>query len=324
VHPDLARGAGEDIGMDQRGAVDRREQVLLKAVGEMEGGLLRDALHPAQKLLGAGPADLDTSEQIGLGASHFEHTLRLEMRLCSKDFGIGPEAHLGAATIGDSAEPLQFALRLAALEHHAVQRLLACDLDFHALRQRVRDRDTDAVQAARGLIDFRVELSAGVQRAHDHFQRRFVLKLGVRIDGNSAAIVGHAHETVRLHLDLDKAGMPGQRLVHRIVDHLGEEVVQRLFVGAADIHAWAPAHRLEAFEHLDVARGVTSLGPAREPAGARCLAGESPRRHLGQIREQVLGRISRGAFGCCFGDLGHASHEGKRINRDYATAATGA
>ena len=246
------------------------------------------------------------------------------MRLCSKDFGIGAEAHLRAATVGDPADLLQFALRLAALEHHAVQCLLAGDLDLHSLRQGVGDRDTDAVQAARGFIDLRVELSAGVQRAHDHFHRRLVLELGVRVDGHSAAVVGHAHEPIGLHLDVDEAGMPGERLVHRIVDHLGKEVVQRLFVGAADIHAWAPADRLEAFEHFDVARGVTSLGAAREFAGARALAGEPPRRGLGQIREQVLGRILRDGFCCCFGDLGHACHEGGRISRDYATAATGA
>src|SRR5262249_57656551 len=111
----------------------------------MEGGLLRYALHPAQKLLGAGPAELDTSEQIGFGASHFEHALRLEVRLCSKNFGIGPEANLRAATVGDPAEALQFAFRLAALEHHAVQRLLACDLDLHAPRQRVGEANTNRV-----------------------------------------------------------------------------------------------------------------------------------------------------------------------------------
>jgi hypothetical protein len=33
------------------------------------------------------------------------------------------------------------------------------------------DRDTDAVQAARGAIHFGVELPARVQRRHDHFER---------------------------------------------------------------------------------------------------------------------------------------------------------
>src|SRR5215510_13897161 len=98
----------------------------------MEGGLLRHVLHPTQKLLGAGPADLYAAEQIGLGARHLEDALRLEMRLRSEDVGIGPEAHLGAAPVGNAAELCQLAFRLAALEDHAVPRLLASDLPLHA------------------------------------------------------------------------------------------------------------------------------------------------------------------------------------------------
>src|SRR5262245_12402254 len=115
----------------------------------MERGLLGHVVDPAQKLLGAGPADLDASEQIRLRASHLEDALRLEMRLCSEDLRIGPEADLGATAVGDTAEPLQFALRLAALEHHAVQRLLARDLDLHALGQRIGESAADAMPAAR-------------------------------------------------------------------------------------------------------------------------------------------------------------------------------
>ena len=57
---------------------------------------------------------------------------------------------------------------------------------------------------------------------------------------------------------------PGDRLVHGVVEHLGEEVMQRLLVGAADIHAGAPAHRLEPLEHLDVGCGIGVVG--RSPA----------------------------------------------------------
>ena len=67
------------------------------------------------------------------------------MRLCSEDLRIGPEAHLRASPVQNTAESLQFAFRLASLERHPVQRLLACDLDFHALGQGVCDRHADAV-----------------------------------------------------------------------------------------------------------------------------------------------------------------------------------
>ena len=137
--------------------------------------------------------------------------------------------------------------------------------------KRVGDRNTDAVQAARGVVDLGVEFAAGVQRAHDHFQRRLVLELRVRVDRNAAPIVGDGDKAVGLHLHFDPIGVAGERLVHGIVDHLGEQMMQRFLVGAADIHAGAAAHRLEPFQHFDVLGGVTAFraAPARRLAAAR-------------------------------------------------------
>ena len=59
--------------------------------------------------------------------------------------------------------------------------------------------------------------------------------------------------------DVDEGRMAGHRLVHGVVDDLGEEVVQRLLVGAADIHAGPPAYRLQPLQHLDVGRGIAAL-----------------------------------------------------------------
>ena len=84
----------------------------------------------------------------------------------------------------------------------------------------------------------------------------------MRVDRDAAAVVDHGDEAVGLHLDLDPGRVAGERLVHGIVDHFGEQVVQRLLVGAADIHAGPAAHRLEPLQHLDVARGVAGLGAA--------------------------------------------------------------
>ena len=87
----------------------------------------------------------------------------------------------------------------------------------------------------------------------------FLREFRVRIDRDAAAVVGHGQPAVRLELDLDEVGVAGDRLVHGVVDHLGEEVVQRLLVGAADIHAGAAAHRLQPLQHLDVGRVVAAL-----------------------------------------------------------------
>ena len=137
--------AGEDIGMHQRRARQCFRQIILQAVGEMKRRLFRHVLGAAQKLLGAGPANFDAAEQIGFGAGHLEHALGLEMCLGPEDFGIGPETDLGAAAVRRFAGILQFRLRLAALEGHTVKALAARDLDLHALGQRVRHRDADAV-----------------------------------------------------------------------------------------------------------------------------------------------------------------------------------
>ena len=209
------------------------------------------------------------------------------MDVGAENLRVGPEAHFGAAPVRRLAGVLQLALRLAALERHAVEPLAARDLDLHALGQRVRHRHADAVQAARGLIDLGVEFAAGMQRAHDHFERRFVLEFRMRVDRDAAAIVGDGHKTVRLHLDIDPVGVAGERLVHGIVDHFGEQVMQRLFVGAADIHARAAAHRLEPFQDLDVFGRVAGLARATRRGIAGTGRPPRGRPRLAEIGEQI-------------------------------------
>ena len=103
----------------------------------------------------------------------------------------------------------------------------------------------------------------------------------MRIDRNPAPIVGHGEIAVGGQLDFDKARVAGQRLVHRIVDGLGEQVMQRLLVGAADIHAGTAPDRLEPLQHLDVVGRVVTLaiaGPAFHCFAARRI----PARHHGE------------------------------------------
>src|SRR5438105_15461389 len=86
----------------------------------------------------------------------------------------------GAATVG-GAGLLQFSRSVPAREPHAPTAPLAVYLHIHPLGQRVDDRGADAMQPARSVVDLAAELSAGVQRGHDHLQRRFVFELWVRI-----------------------------------------------------------------------------------------------------------------------------------------------
>jgi hypothetical protein len=102
----------------------------------------------------------------------------------------------------------------------------------------------------------------------------------MRIDRNAATVVGHGNEAICGHLHFDPVGMTTQRLVHGVVDHLGEEVMQRLLVGASDIHARPPAYRLEPLKHFDmfcriagIAAGHSADGAASAAAVAPCLWG---------------------------------------------------
>src|SRR6476646_9884824 len=79
------------------------------------------------------------------------------------------------------------------------------------------------------------------------------------VDRNAAAIVGDVQKSVAAQLNFDEGGMPCQRLVHSVVDDFGEQMMQRLLVGAANVHARTPADRLEAFEHLDIPGSVAGL-----------------------------------------------------------------
>ena len=84
----------------------------------------------------------------------------------------------------------------------------------------------------------------------------------MRVDRDAAAIVAHQHPVGGHELELDPAGVARHRLVHGVVQHLGHEMVQRPLVGAADIHAGPPPHRLQPLQHLDVVRGIVPFAAA--------------------------------------------------------------
>ncbi len=256
----LDDAARENILGDKGLTLDCDRQVVLEATGEVEHRFRRSIV--LDQLRRAEPADLNAAEQVGLRARHGEQPCRLEGGALAEDLFVGQEPYLGAAPVHRRAELLQSALRHAAREHHAIELLAARDLDFANFRQRVDDRYADAVQAARCLVGLAVELAARMQRRHDDFERRLVLELRMRVDRNATAIVHHRQIAVGLIAHLDPGGVSGNRFVHRIVDDLGEQVMQRFFVGAANVHARAAADWLQPLQHLDVGCrvGVRSVG----------------------------------------------------------------
>ena len=246
--------------MHQGVGVDRGGEIILQAAREVKTVLGRHIVEALQQRRVAAPADLDAAEQIGLGTRHLEQALRLEGGLGAENLGIRLEADFGAAAVVDLAEVFQLALGMTALERHPIELLAARDFDLEPRGQRVHHGDADAVQAAGGLVDLGVEFAAGMQRAHDDFERGLFREFRMRVDRNAAAIVGDGQESVGAQFHLDEGGVARQRLVHGIVDDFREQVMQRLFVGAADIHAGPAPDRLETLEHLDIPGGVAGFG----------------------------------------------------------------
>ncbi len=130
-------------------------------------------------------------------------------------------------------------------------------LDDQLLRQRVDDGRTDAVQTAGDLVAAAPELAAGVQLGQHQGHRRDALGVGAGRD--AAAVVDHPHAAVGQQGDHDLVAVAGQRLVDRVVDDLGDEVVQSALPGRADVHARALADGLESLEDADLRRVVHRL-----------------------------------------------------------------
>ena len=125
--------------------------------------------------------------------------------------------------------------------------------------ERVDDGQTDAVQAARGLVCLAIEFAAGMKGRENHFERRFILELWVWIDGNAAPIVAHGHRPRGRNLDLDTGCRALQDLVNGVVENLGRQMVKSVLPRAADVHCRSAPHRIEAFEDLDILCGIAIL-----------------------------------------------------------------
>ncbi len=164
--------------------------------------------------------------------------------------------------------------------------LLPCEavapyLDVQLLTERVDATDADAVQAAGDLVVGGVELAARVQLGQHHLDGGHLLAVGDHVvDRNAAAVVDDGDGVVDVDGDVDARGVSGQRLVHRVVHHLVDQVVQAQLAGRADVHGGTQAYGGEAFEHGDIFGGVPAAvfvfgcgRGGRRGRGRRCRGG---------------------------------------------------
>src|SRR5881409_63760 len=158
-----------------------------------------------------------------------------------------PDGRAGALRLADHLELLR---RLAALERHVMALAVAVHPHLQLLRQRVDYGDPHPVQPARHLVGRLVELAAGVEHRQRHLDPRLLLGL-VNVDRNAAAVVDHGDGIVLVDGDVNPGGKTGQGLVHRIVHHLVDEMVEATPGHRSDVHRRAAPDRLEPLQDLD-------------------------------------------------------------------------
>ena len=141
------------------------------------------------------------------------------------------------------------------LKTHPMLFAFAPDGKFQKLGQCVDNRNANAVESAGHLIGIVVgrvlELAAGMQLSHDNFSCRNAFFL-VHASWNAATIIFDRYRTIGIEFDQHKIAMPRERLVDGIVGNFKHHVMQATaIIGVADIHAWALAHCIQAFQNLD-------------------------------------------------------------------------
>lgn len=77
---------------------------------------------------------------------------------------------------------------------------------------------------------------------------------------NAAAVVGNSYRQVGIDDDVNPVRIAGNGLVHGVVKDFRYQMVQRLFVRSADIHAGAVSYRIKSFQNFNIARRIFFFG----------------------------------------------------------------
>ena len=76
---------------------------------------------------------------------------------------------------------------------------------------------------------------------------------------NAAAVVANGDRAIDVDGDFDFRAMAGEMFVDGVVQHFGNAMVQRAFVGAADIHAGLLADGFQALQFAELGRAVSLI-----------------------------------------------------------------
>ena len=215
--------------------------------------------------------DVQALRQEGRLAETLHHGAGLDVELL-EDLGVGQEGDLGSRVVG-LADDRELALRHAACKLLPVELAVASHLGDEPLRERVHDRDADAVQAAGDLVAVAAELAACVELRQDDGERRLALALH-DVDRDARAPVADGHGVVGMERHLDPVVPAREGLVDRVVDDLVDEVVEAPEARRADVHARPETDRLEPLEDGDVFCCIGRFGHEKSPANS-AFAGTS-------------------------------------------------
>ena len=195
----------------------------------------------------------------GVEECQFAHTIGKNVVTVfrhGKDGLIGPEMLARAAQVG-FAHHGNRGLRMTLGIFLTVNLAVAEHLRHHFLGKGVDAAHAHAVQAAGDFVRAFVELTAGMEHSHHHFQGGAVL-FGVHVYGNAATIVLDDNGIVFANGYFDVRTVAGERFVNGVVHRFVYEVMQTLFADVADVHGRAFTHGFKSFEHLNVTRAVTA------------------------------------------------------------------
>ena len=116
------------------------------------------------------------------------------------------------------------------------------------------------MKATGDFVSLAAKLATSVQNSEHYFgcALAFVGARGVRINGNSAAVVVNTTSAIGEKCDANAVTETSHRFVDRVVDDFPNEVVKAGETSGADVHTGALANGIESFENLNVLRAVVS------------------------------------------------------------------
>ena len=160
---------------------------------------------------------------------------------------------------GLAARSAQRALGHAALVLLAVDLAVAAHLHPHLLGEGVDHGGADAVQAAGDLVGLPPNLPPAWRRVIT-VSRADLPVLACMSTGMPRPLSQTVTWPSAWMATSMRSQKPAMASSMAVVDDLVDQVVEAALVGGADVHAGAAAHRLQPFQHLDIAGGVVVEG----------------------------------------------------------------